>query len=1167
MSNALIVGAGGKGGDGGSSRTPSTAQDSLDSRQYANVIDLIAEGEIEGLVDGMKSVYLNDTPLQSQSGTYNFKDVEIYVRTGTQNQTAIPFATAVEDEVPVGVTVVKDVPIVRTITNDEVDAVRVTISVPSLQRIDASTGDTVGTSVALEVAVQYEGGGWTTKIGGTDGTITGRTGDEYRIDYEITLERPNPTDNVDIRVTRITADSTDALLTNAFSWSSYTEIIRAKLTYPNSALVGIRVDAEQFGSIPKRSYLVKGTKIRIPTNATVDPVTGALIYSDIWDGTFSAATWCSDPAWVLWDLLTASRYGFGDHIQEAQLDKWAFYSASRYSSALNTYLADGSGRTGATDDYHPITGRHGVPDGYGGYEPRFSCNTNIQTAEEAYKLINDLLSVFRSQGFWEAGTLTIAQDSPADPAYLFTNANVSSEGFSYTNSSLKTRPNVCVVAYLDIGRYDYNTDTWIEGLRDTAYEVVEDVAAIDKYGVVKTEVSAFACTSRGQANRIGRWLLYTERYGEVCSFTASLDAGQQIRPGQVIAISDPVRSGVRAAGRVSAATTLTVTVDDTTATDLTYDGSSQLSVILPDGTVEQRYVDSIDSGVITVQTPFTVPPNPNSVWLLERATLESTLWRVLAIQEQDDLSYAINAITHDPSKYDYVDSKVNLKPRDTTNLNAIPDPPQDLAILTSPVAGGGTTKEVQYDLNGRIAIKITFAWKTTQPTKNFRVKYRYEDDNFTTVTVQGTTFDILDAKPGTYYVQVSSINASNVLYSEPAEASYTVQGLAAPPLDATGFSVVAVSESVALLTWTPSTELDVKLGGKVVIRHDPRAAVSAEWAASSQIVEAVAGSSSQKQVPLLPGTYFIKFQDYLGNRSVNAAAAEISLPDYQSRKQLNLYVALDYADAYYFGGVQWQEEALASPFSGTGVNCAYDPTETGLIIGGGSAYVDTGYVDASYAYTGVDSTYVAAGYWQPIYALGDLQGEYTFSETLDMGDVYDVQFRRYALIRAISTSILFDDAGGLFDARSGLFDGETVDAINVVTYIRATNGNPSASPTWGPWTELINGTVQGRAFQCKAVLTSNSDTVNCVVETLQVIPELFRRFTANTIPTTSSAITFPQAFYEINSINVTASTMPSDYSFAITASSRTGFTTSFTQAGEPVVHPYTYTVTGYGRQV
>ncbi|NDE59275.1 MAG: hypothetical protein EB010_07625 [Acidimicrobiia bacterium] len=250
------------------------------------------------------------------------------------------------------------------------------------------------------------------------------------------------------------------------------------------------------------------------------------MYAGIWGGTFGAAQWCSDPAWILWDLLTSTRYGFGQHISASQLDKWAFYSASQYCAEL-------------------------VPDGFGGQEPRFSCNVNIQTQEDAYKLINDMCSVFRAMPYWSAGALTTSQDRPADSAYLFTLANVAEGGFTYSSSSLKTRPNVAVVSYLDLE------------LRDVAYEVVEDQASISKYGAITTEISAFACTSRGQAGRIGEWLLYSEQYeNEVVTFTTSIDAGVVVRPGQIIEVSDPMRAGARRGGRIASATTTTVTVDD-----------------------------------------------------------------------------------------------------------------------------------------------------------------------------------------------------------------------------------------------------------------------------------------------------------------------------------------------------------------------------------------------------------------------------------------------------------------------------------------------------------------------------------------------------------------------------------------------------------------------------
>ncbi len=305
-------GGGGKGGGGGGSqqtaRTPTVANDSLDSKQYATVLDLISEGEIEGLKDGLKSIFLNNTPLQNPDGSYNFQNVTIETRTGTQDQSYIPIASEVEDEKPVNVEVQYGTPVTRQIVDTNVNAIRVTITIPQLQQ-SVKNGDVAGQSVTLSIQVQYDGGGFSTVI--TD-TISGRTTDPYQRDYLINLTAGFTT--ADIRVNRISVPDATVVANDPnvldsisrFNWTSYTEIIYAKLRYPNSALIGLRIDAEQFSAIPSRSYLIRGIKVQIPSNATVDSTTGGLIYSGIWNGTFGAAQWCSDPAWILWDLLTST---------------------------------------------------------------------------------------------------------------------------------------------------------------------------------------------------------------------------------------------------------------------------------------------------------------------------------------------------------------------------------------------------------------------------------------------------------------------------------------------------------------------------------------------------------------------------------------------------------------------------------------------------------------------------------------------------------------------------------------------------------------------------------------------------------------------------------------------------------------------------------------------
>ena len=1095
--------SGGKGG-GGSSRSPKTTPDSLDSRQYATVLDLISEGEIEGLVDGNKSIFLNDTALQNAQDEFNFEDVTVYTRNGTQAQTYIPITSGTGNERLVNRPVTKPVPIIESITDDEVDAVRVTISIPSLQKIDNETGDTLGTKVKLKIFAQYAGGGFGDAL--IEDTISGRTVDLYQKDYLITLNRPNATDNVDIKVERVTNDSNDALLTNAFSWSSMTEIKYAKLRYPNSALVALRVDAEQFSSIPTRKYFVKGVKVKIPAGVTVDSDTGRIIYPEnfVWNGTFAAATWTACPAFILYDLLTNTRYGFGNFIDTAQLDKYAFFAASKYSNAL-------------------------VDDGFGGQEARFSCNTTIQTAEEAFKLINDLLSVMRCQGYWAAGSLTIEQDAPRDAAYLFTNANVTEEGFNYSGSSLKTRPTVVVVSYLDID------------LQDTAYEVVEDHDGIAKYGVVRKEFSAFACTSRGQAARIGKWILYSEKFEkEVVSFTSSLDAGQTVRPGMIIQIADPVISGARKGGRIKSATSNTITVDDTANTDLTFADGSFLYVILPDGTVDGEVADEklrvtdITNGVITVDRNFAATPNTNSIWVLETlgtgaTDIQPTTWRVLSIEEQDGLLYTISAVAYNASKYAFVEDGEALQTRDTTNLNIIPEPPTQVEILEQiPLGGTEKTAEVQYILNGKIAIKITFEWRVpvTQTTKKFKVRYRHEDDNFIETIVQGTTFDILDAKKGFYFIQVSAISSTGVLFSKPTLGEYNVKGFGAAPSDIRDLSLTPTTDTLAMLSWKQVDELDVQLGGRIIIRHDPRSLASAEWKASNRVVDGVSGASTQKQVPLLSGTYFVKAEDFLGNRSVTETAFEVALPQPDARLTVKTYA----------------EHSLSTSFNGTKTNCS----------------VNSGNLELK------PDPYVALDYADNLYFIGDGGAEYQFQDTFDLGGTFDFIIRRsivsFPRQKVGAEAPLFDDRSGLFDDATGLFDGSANDVVNVVTYFRAaTVASPSESD-YTPWAEFIAAVVQGRHIQVKAELETTDEQTVVSVDQLGATLELARRTETGT-GTSGNAVTFANAFHQTPEVIITPTNLGAD-GFVTLTKSTTGFTATLSGASNT---GFSYTATGFGR--
>ena len=1022
----LIRGAGGVGRTLGGTvsrfprtRTPKTAADSLDSRSYASILDLLCEGEIQGLKDGAKSIFLNGTPLQNADGTYNFESFDWEMRTGTQNQTYVPGFDEVFTEIPVNTAVTKTLPIVKTVTRNTVDAVRVTISIPQLQNIDPS-GDVRGTSVTLQIDTQTNGGQYTTRI--TD-TITGRTSDLYQKDYRVTLTGPFP---VNVRVSRVTNDSTDQKLVNAFSWTSYTEITYTKLAYPNSALVALRIDAEQFNAIPERSYLIRGQKVQIPSNATVDSSTGALIYSGVWNGNFAAATWTSDPSWCLWDLLISKRYGFGNYLDANSLDKWSFYAASVYCSALNTRP------NGTTNNYHPTTGRHGLSDGLGNYEPRFSCNVNIQTADDAYKLISDMASVFRAMPYWSAGSqnsgaLVLSQDSPANSTYIFTPSNVTGAGFNYSGSSQKTRTTVAIVKYFD------NT------IRDFAYEVVEDRTGIAKYGVLSKTVEAFACTSRGQAHRLGEWLLYSEQNeSEVVSFSASVDAGVIVRPGQVITIHDPVRvPSNRYAGRISAATTSVITIDRDTSKNLvlqsedfsttwtalnltvtknaisspfdtltaealketaangehyvrqtvanlvpnviytfslyienlggrnvqirildadrtangyyaifsplagtivlspvisgqgasvsatitralngwwrvTLSGiphpsctrylidifsvsgttgsfagdttkgmylwgaqlergagateylpnatgtSPKLTVIQPDGTTEQRSVASVDGNVITVSSPFTTTPNVGSVWMFENDIITPTTWRVLTVREENGTEYAITALSHNASKYNYIERGEKLETKDYRALYGIPTAPTDL----------GATESL-YTYQNEVRSKITLAWSAVTGGASYEVQWRRDQGNWTTDRVQAPLHEILNITPGVFEYRVYTLNSVELPSNNFGYLSFTAVGKIAPPGNVTGFAA-SIDPSIGVtLSWDPVPDLDIQ--GYEIWQ-------GAAWGVGTELGLVSATTYKVGTIPVgTTVTWWIKALDTSGAYSVVARSASITV--------------------------------------------------------------------------------------------------------------------------------------------------------------------------------------------------------------------------------------------------------------------------------------------------
>jgi hypothetical protein len=1067
---------------------PTEATNNLFSTSYARILDLIGEGEIQGLVNGLQSIYLDNTPIQSADGTLNFNGVTVETRNGTQSQSYIPGFDEVASETGVGVVVTASAPVTRTISA-AADYVRVVVTLPALQEY-TDKGDILGADVNLYIDVQNNGGGYYTAI---NDTISGRTSQQYQRQYLVKLYGPFP---VDIRVRRITPDSTSSKLANAFSWASYSTITYAKLTYPNSALVGLRIDAEQFNAIPSRSYRVRGLKVPIPNNATVDSSTGRLIYSGVWNGAFGAAQWTNDPAWCLWALLTDTRFGFGDHLDASKLDRWAFYSASQYASAL-------------------------VPDGFGGYEPRFSCNANIQNADEAYRLINELCSTLRCMPYWAAGALTISQDRPADPTFLFTLANVGPEGFTYSNSSLKARPTVAVVRYQDLD------------LRDAAYEAVEDAAGIARYGVVKAEIEAFACTSRGQAQRLGTWLLYSEQNeGETVSFTSNLAAGVAVRPGQITSVADPLRAGSRRGGAIAAATTTAITLDD--ATDLATVNSPTLSVILTDGTVETRAVASIAGNVITVSPAYSSAPQASSIWVYETSNIQTSTWRVLAVEERDGVGCAITALAYNASKYNHVEQGWALTKRDITDLDIIPDAPQNL-----------TGVEVLYEAGSRALAKLQLSWSLVPGVSSYRVSYRRGNDNWQQQTVSGPSMEILDTQEGRYEVLVASVKNAIIL-SKPARLWFTCAGKTAPPANVTGASMVPIDNASAILSWDQAPDLDVRLGGRVLIRHSTRLDTPA-WGDAISIIPAASGNQQQKQVPLLEGSYLLRFEDDGGRQSAEVAYVVADLPQPQPRLLVKAY----------------SEDQESPPFNGNGIDMFYSAYFDALVLGSGVLISSHASIAALTSITGSDTSLT-----QPVVS----KGEYEFGSTYDMGGVFDVNIQRRFVSFAFNQLDLIAGRPGLVSSWSSIVGADAGD-VDAALLVRATPTDPNVAPQWSDWNELANGIVRGRAFQFKVVASSYDSAQNIIIQELGAVLELQQRIEqSGTISATAStyAVTFAERFYDVPNIGVTAYSMNAGDYWVIDPASitRSGFSVTFrNSSGAAVARQFNYTAIGFGREV
>ena len=1135
MTKKIIRGSGGRPSPP-PPRQPTRTPDTLHSRQFATFLDLISEGEIEGFASAskegrtkgttaynnaaLKDVFLNDTPvLRSTANSaspattdFNFQDVSFEPRFGTSNQTKIAGIESSSSVTSVGVEVAQASPVTRQITNSNVDAVNVTITFPQIQKA-TTEGDLLGSTVQLKISVQYNSGGFTDVI--TD-TITGRTADAYQRDYRVNLTGSFP---VDIRVTRITADSSDSSLIDAFQWTSFGEIIDDANTYPNSAYASIRLDSMQFSSIPSRKFRIRGVKVRIPGaganssgTPSVDSATGRIIYPNgyIFNGVMGAAQWCSCPSMILLDLLTNSRYGFGDHITDSTLDLFSFVTASKFANTL-------------------------VSDGLGGQEPRFSCNVNIQGSGEAFTLINELAGVMRCMPIWSAGSITMTQDKPSTASYLFNLSNITSEGFNYSGSSLKQRHTVIAVSY-------FNMDS-----KEIDYEVVEDAAAISKFGQIVKQVKAFACTSRGQAARLGKAILFAEQNeSEVINFTTSIDSGIVVRPGAIISVADPVRSGLRRGGKIASVTSTTViTVDDSAATSLPTTNNPTISVIMPNGTVETKDISSISDATITVSSAFSQTPNVNANWLIQDNTVNAQLFRVITVEEQDGINYAITGLSYVNEKYAFIEDGASLPTRTVSILNELKDPPSALQA-----------EEKLVVINNQAVSKLIISWQPVTGVTQYQVNYRFNNGNFVSTTVSSPDFEIFNTSIGTYEIQVFSYNTALELSATSTDLTFNAVGKTAVPSDVSGLSAEPINEKLVRLRWNLATDLDVTHGGRVYVRHSPLTNGNGTFSNSTDLIEALAGNTTTAEVPYLEGEYILKFRDDGGRFSSGEASVILDLPD-------NLAPLV----------TQTRREDQDSPkFQGTKTNVAFDATTDTLnLIGGGNFddITDFNAVASLDDFGGI----VPLG----TYDFGGTAG----GDTLDLGGVFSLDLKRHFLTEAFYPSDLLDSRGLIDDVTD--FDGATATEVNAEMLVRVTQDNPSSgSPTYTAFQTFANGTYKGRGFQFRAKLTSDDVAQDIKVSQLGYTASIQRRTEQGNLTASGASaknVTFQHPFFvgtssllgansNLPSVGINAQNMVSGDYFEVSNVSSTGFTVHFKNSSNASIdRNFTYQAVGFGKGV
>ena len=1175
----------------------------LNSKTNLKLIDAICEGPIEGLTHHRKAVYLNETRVTFEQIKPESDDegpaVVIEQKKGTKDQgpfrKSSTFTNSSTTIQPVNLQVgqnysetvnAKNIVIeggrdygagqvIQEIQDSEADFVKLVFTIPKLFCVAAeglARGQLFSAQIKLKVTLQDNAGSFQeiaicSVNTNEKNVIRGISNSEYQFetaeidltDFQAPIKikvekkkfKPDPEAAFEITIddledlpknTPLASKRADTII-----WSSIVVGKRIRTSYPYTALVYLGIDSEEFNTLPARSYEVKGKKVKIPSNVTKIREDGSLEFEpdDVpFDGSLKEGLFYTTcPVCCFYDMATNNRYGAGDFIDASNLSWIDLIDVARYCNELVS-----------------------MPNGS---EPRFAINTVIGSQAEAYNVMQDMASVFRGMLFWKADTVQVAADhgeleyGNVDAIHVFSNSNVVNGSFVYSGSSLKTRSTRVRVRYNDPDNF-YKSN----------FIIIEDQALIEKYGIQEKNVVAFGCTSKHQAQRMGRWIMQSEKFhDETVAFSVGLE-GLNVLPGQIFEVSDEMRLGTRLAGRIVGADLGFVDLDQTAT--LPAGSNNKLTVVMPDGTVETRDIAGVSGVRVTLSSNFSQVPADDALFAIKNDSAKLTKYRCLSIAEGEDGVYSIVGVKHVDGIYRSVeDPDFPLTLPDPFFYGSKPEKPQNPRITFQQIDDGRNTTN-----------RATISWTRglTGPVTEFKVQYKIGNGgNWVTVFTSNNSIDIdKGLVPGKrLYAKVKAIGpepdrrqSGNVFVNRvigPGGTSDDQDGLTTVvlPPDPEGVTIEVVSAEQVILRWS-STASGQKLEGFVAhIRHSAKTDGSGTWP-NSVLLRRVEARTTSAVLPLLNGEYLVKFVDAQKQRSANAASAVVNVPDAQPKYNYEVT----------------REDASPGEFPGQKNNVFYSDVYDGLIFDG----------DASFdAISDVD------GFTDDIddhFGTQALSGEYIFQKVVDLGAKYSVRLLRTLTARGLYKSDLIDDRTELIDTWSD-FDGDSPDDTNVEMYFRKSDSAATDSVfvredgdrlqledgddiqqqsdlAFDDWIPLENNTYVGRSFQFKAVLTSDHVDQTPLVDQLGVSVQFERRTeNSKTLQSGTSAsgkaVTFNDAFYTDADTKVTvgiiAFNLGTGDTYEMSEPTGTGFTIKFKDGkGQVVNRDFQYTAIGYGTQ-